>query len=236
MSRKFVDFSIRPKNISEAKKMIERAISLNYKFVGIVLNKEINEENFLKIKEFSLKNKIDVFKKAEIEAHNKKEILNFLRKNRRKFEIISIICKTKEAMLLAARDGRVDTFILSLKDNLMIDKGIASISKNILEIQAKEIIISKKDLFRTTKNLMKMLEATKSYNIPLIFSSGAENIYEQRSAIVLKSFLNSFGYSEEEAIKCVSDIPLKKIMENRFKLSNKFVMPGVRIVSNTEKR
>jgi len=235
MNRKFVDFSIKPKNILEAEKMIEKAAFLNYKYIGIVLNKEINKENFSKIKEFSLKNGIDSFTKVEIEAYNKREILNFLRKNRRKFEIISIICKTKEAALLASRDGRVDTYIISLKNDLVIDKGVASVSKNIIEIQAKEIINYKENLSKIIKNLMKILEISKSYNIPLIFSSGAENIYEQRSPIVLKSFLTSFEYPEEEALKCISDIPLNKLIENRLKLSNIIIMPGVKVVKNKKK-
>lgn len=235
MNRKFVDFSIKPKNIFEAEKMIEKAAFLNYKYIGIVLNKEINKENFSKIREYSLKNGIDAFTKIEIEAYNKKEILNFLRKNRREFEIISIICKTKEAALLASRDGRVDTYIISLKNDLIIDKGVASISKNIIEIQAKEIINHGKDLFKIIKNLMKILEISKNYSIPLIFSSGAENIYEQRSPIILKSFLTSFEYSEEEALKCISDNPLNKLMENRLKLSNKIIISGVRIIKEKNK-
>ena len=78
--------------------------------------------------------------------------------------------------------------------------------------------------------IKKSLGIALKHDLPVIASSGAQDVYGLRDPNGLASLLSLLGVDEEPALDMVSSVPNAVIEENRAKLGPNFIEPGVWII------
>ena len=221
MARKFIDLWIRPRE-EEAEELIKKLVELGYS--GAASEFE-GEEEWEKLREVAERLGLKLYRKLIIEAKSRKELLRELRANRGRYEVISVICRNLETTLVAARDSRVDTLIIPPEHRYRIDKGVAVLLRNRVEIPFKWFLEKE----RREKFLTTALEIVRvlGRKAGIIVSSCAENALELRGARQLASLLEVLGLDSEKALDSVSKEPCQIIETNLEKLSPNYIARGV---------
>ena len=169
------------------------------------------------------------------EARNSKE-LHHLVNLRRMFDVLLVNGGDLEMNRLACETPEVD--ILTHPENRRNDSGLNHVllkeaAKNnvAIEINFREILLSTQ---RTRSMVMKFLAQNitlaKKFHAPIILCSGAISHWELKSPEVLISMANQLGLELKEAKKCLSEIPENIINQGKERQSDKWIMPGVRVV------
>ncbi len=218
---------------SKLEELAETAKFLGYSGIGFIFYWLGNEEN--KILEKRVK---DVGKEVGIEtfigyeARNLKE-LRILKKRRRNYDILlvsggnlrlnRIACETPEVDILAHPNlGRKDAGINHIMAKLARENSTAiEINFSLLKTKEKTLVI---------KQFAEIIKICTKYDCNLIFSSGAFSKFDLKDPKVLISLGRVLGLELKEAKSCVSLIPqsiIKKIKERR---SEKWIMPGVKVL------
>ena len=78
--------------------------------------------------------------------------------------------------------------------------------------------------------IKKSLNIALKHDLPVVASSGAQDVYGMRDPIGLASLLSLLGVDDEPALDMVSRVPNGVIDENRAKLGPNFIEPGVWII------
>lgn len=211
--RLYVDSFLRAKTVDEACRMIERAKILGYSMIGVA-TEDFEEAQFKETAKFAREKGIDIFRRIDMVSDSKHEMIRKINHSRKNCEIVSILCRTREATLFAARDGRVDFVQLPLASEQRIDKHVASVFKNMLEIVFSDLL-EHDSRIETFRPMMKIVHEANRYKVKTVMSSGASDIYGMRSPVSLAESLESLGASRPEAILSVSEYPYARVMLNR---------------------
>ena len=220
--RRFIDFWIKGQSLDQALSLLKVLKKLG--FSGAVL--ELQEELIEKFDELKLRANelgISLYRKFIVKPEGRRDLLKTLRGNRGRFEVITVICENLETALVAARDSRVDSLIIPPRPRFRIDKGVASLIKNRVELPFKFFLEDKQAFLETALNVIKFL----GRKVDLIISSGAEDEYDLRNPRELAALLQVLGYDQEKALDSVSKIPEQILEENMLKLSKQYVARGV---------
>ena len=220
--RRFIDFWIKGQSLDQALSLLKVLKKLG--FSGAVL--ELQEELIEKFDELKLRANelgISLYRKLIVKPEGRRDLLKTLRGNRGRFEVITVICENLETALVAARDSRVDSLIIPPRPRFRIDKGVASLIKNRVELPFKFFLEDKQAFLETALNVIKFL----GKKVDLIISSGAEDEYDLRNPRELAALLQVLGYDQEKALDSVSKIPEQILEENMLKLSKQYVARGV---------
>jgi len=220
--RRFIDFWIKGQSLDQALSLLKVLKKLG--FSGAVL--ELQEELIEKFDELKLRANelgISLYRKLIVKPEGRRDLLKTLRGNRGRFEVITVICENLETALVAARDSRVDSLIIPPRPRFRIDKGVASLIKNRVELPFKFFLEDKQAFLETALNVIKFL----GRKVDLIISSGAEDEYDLRNPRELAALLQVLGYDQEKALDSVSKIPEQILEENMLKLSKQYVARGV---------
>ncbi|MCS7386414.1 MAG: hypothetical protein NDF55_06730 [archaeon GB-1867-005] len=184
---------------------------------------------------------VDLIARADIVEHSPRLLKRALRKLRRKVEVIAVYCVNVNVARLAARDRRVDLLIFSSKSwrENFFDKSEAALAlsgESALEVNLIDLIKAKSssERIQAIRILSENLKIAKRFKVPVIFSSGATSIYEMRAPRELAALATLLGLTEFEARESLSRIPLELIRRNREKLSESYIMPGVRLIKKGE--
>ncbi len=220
--RRFIDFWIKGQSLDQALSLLKVLKKLG--FSGAVL--ELQEELIEKFDELKLRANelgISLYRKLIVKPEGRRDLLKTLRGNRGRFEVITVICENLETALVAARDSRVDSLIIPPRPRFRIDKGVASLIKNRVELPFKFFLEDRQAFLETALNVIKFL----GRKVDLIISSGAEDEYDLRNPRELAALLQVLGYDQEKALDSVSKIPEQILEENMLKLSKQYVARGV---------
>jgi len=220
--RRFIDFWIKGQSLDQALSLLKVLKKLG--FSGAVL--ELQEELIEKFDELKLRANelgMSLYRKLVVKPEGRRDLLKTLRGNRGKFEVITVICENLETALVAARDSRVDSLIIPPRPRFRIDKGVASLIKNRVELPFKFFLEDRQAFLETALNVIKFL----GRKVDLIISSGAEDEYDLRNPRELAALLQVLGYDQEKALDSVSKIPEQILEENMLKLSKRYVARGV---------
>lgn len=221
MARRFIDLWIRPRE-EEAEELIKKLVELGYS--GAATEFESGEE-WERIKEIGEKLGLKLYRKLVLEVKSRKELLRELRANRGRYEVISVICRNLETTLVAARDSRVDTLIIPPEHRYRIDKGVAALLRNRVELPFRWFLEKE----RRERFLAATLEIVRvlGKKVGIVVSSAAENALELRGARQLASLLEVLGLDSEKALDGVSKEPCRILETNLEKLSPNYVARGV---------
>jgi RNase P/RNase MRP subunit p30 len=235
---KFTDLELRIPLDNEkiSQKMIEKASELKYKSVALPFPPRLKKEKIKQFEKICKNEKIDFASRTNLFPQNPKELLHELRQYRRKFEIISVRCNTKEIARQAAKDRRVDILQFSLTNlrKRFFDKQEAKLAKeafSALEIEVAPIFqLTSFSRIKLLSCLQKEVKIAQKEKVPIILSSGATNDTLMKGPYEYASFSVLFDLPFSLALNSISKTPFELIQRNREKLDQNYIAPGIHLI------
>jgi len=236
--RSFVDLHLcAPINdLKQMEKMVNSSAELGYRMVGMPLPPNISQERVCQIEEICNKTRIEFVKRVDLMPRTSNELLNNLGRLRRRFEIISVACTSKNVARQAAKDRRVDLLspCLTFPCKRFFDYAEAELaSKKLVSFEIDMVQILSLTGFpriRLLSSLRKEVSVARKFGIPITISSGASDEKFLRSPQDYVALASLFDLPESYALQALSDYPLSIVKRNRGKLSPCYIAPGVRVV------
>ena len=238
MKRAFADLHLKVnlKDQQETQRLFEKAASFGYTFVSVPFSNKFSEEELSKVKTTAQQVGVDFISRADFHARNENDLTHFLRKFRRRFEVICVICDDKEVARQAAKDRRVDLLNFPSIDyhKRFFDRAeaeLASSSLTALEVDVKPLLIlDGPPRVRLLTSLRREIAVAREFRVPVVVSSGIAEARLMRLPRDMASLGFLFGLEDEATLDAVSTNPAKIISRNREKLSSRFVAPGISVI------
>jgi ribonuclease P/MRP protein subunit RPP1 len=238
MKRAFADLHLRVnvKDPASASRIINKAATLGYRLIAAPFPPETSKDETAKLQRICSEAKIDVATRIDIKPRTSNELTHQLRRLRRKFEIICILCETKEVARQAAKDHRVDLLNFPSLDfrQRFFDRAEAELAHNslaALEIDIKPLLVLEGPArIRLLSSLRREIAIARGFRVPIVVSSGVTNEMLLRKPRELAALTSLLGLNEAFALEAVSQNPMAIVKRNREKLSSKFVAPGIRVI------
>jgi RNase P/RNase MRP subunit p30 len=184
---------------------------------------------------------LEIILRLEIDAEKltKNQIMNILRKHRRKYPIIAIKCNNPEITSWAAQDNRVD--IISFATNNISKLFTRSVAKLMVKF-SKHLEISLAPLYMTTertqipiiRSFKQTLKLSFQKKVPIIVNSGSTSLEQLRPPWELASLAQILSEEKMIPLDSISKIPAQLITQNQKKISKNYLSPGVYRVSNND--
>jgi RNase P/RNase MRP subunit p30 len=234
MKRQFVDLHLRLnlKDQKTSQRIIIKAEKLGYSKVGIP-----NQETFAEqINNLGLQTNIDFVSRIDYRPRNQEDLTRFLRKYRRKYEIVCVQCENKETARQAAKDRRVDLLNFPSLDyhRRFFDRAEAELSskcQTAFEIDIKPLLVLEgPPRTRLLSMLQREVALALRFHVPIVISSGVFEEKFLRKPRDMASLGLLFGLGEKESLDAVSTNPSTIIDRNREKLSSSFIAPGIKLL------
>ncbi|MEM2338346.1 MAG: RNase P subunit p30 family protein [Candidatus Bathyarchaeia archaeon] len=238
MKRRFADLHLLP-NLSDTEKteqMLIKASELGYRLVAVPLPIVSIEAFAQKLRSTCREANLDFVSRLDLKPRTAKELLQQLRRYRRKVELIAVICESKEVARQAAKDHRVDILNFPSADPRIrfFDKAeaeLASDSNAALEIDIKPLLTLKGPArIRLLATLRREAAIAKDYHVSIVISSGATNSLQMRRPLEMAAIASLFDLDKLTTLEAVSKNPLAIVERNREKLSPRFIAPGIRLI------
>jgi len=237
MTRPFADLHLRvnPKDY-QATQLIVKAAKFGYSLISIPFTSKLTEEELTELKATCSEAGLDFVYRADFHPRSENDLTHFLRKFRRRFEVICVICESKEVARQAAKDRRVDILCFPSLDyhKRFFDRAeaeLASCSLAALEVDVKPILILEgPPRVRLLASLRREVAIAREFRVPIVVSSGVAEERLLRLPKDLASLAFLFGLDEAQALDAVSTTPAAIVARNREKLSSRFVAPGISVL------
>jgi ribonuclease P/MRP protein subunit RPP1 len=238
MKRTFVDLHLRvnPKDTQVTQRVIQKAAKLGYKAISIPFSGQLEEDRTRVLKAACVEVGLDFVVRADFKPRNQEDLMRFLRKVRRKVEVICIFCENKEIARHAAKDHRVDLINFQSIDyrKRFFDSAeaeLASCSQTALEVDINPLLmLGGPPRVRLLSCLRREVVLAREFHVPVVLSSGVCDAALMRMPRDMASLAYLFGLNETEALNAVSSNPLSIVQRNREKLGATYVAPGIRLV------
>jgi len=240
MRRVFADLNLLPNlsDMEQTKRMIAKASELGYRLIAIPVppSPSLAEKYVQQLRGVCQEKAIEFAARLNLKPKTPKELLQLLRKFRRKFEIIAVICDSKAVARQAAKDHRVDLLNFPFTDphRRFFDRAEAELASNSqasLEIEIKPLLTLKGPVgIRFLSVLRKEAAIAKGFHVPIVVSSGATSELLLRKPFEMAALATLFDLDKPLALDAVSKNPLAIVKRNREKLSPRFVAPGIRLI------
>ena len=238
MKRLYCDLHLNA-NINDRKQTLElvtKAAKLGYKLVATPFPSNCTQEQIEQMRDTCEENGMDLATRIDLRPNTPDELMRNLRKLRRKFEIIAVICHSKNAARQAAKDHRVDLLNFPSIDHRnrffdMAGAELASNSSASLEIETDPLLVLEgPSRIRLLSCLRKETIIADSFNVPVIISSGTSKPELLRKPQDSTALTHLFDMDRQAALNAVSTNALTLVKRNREKLNPNFVAPGIRII------
>lgn len=220
--RRYVDFWVIGEEREKAIELLRALAKLGYSDAVMELKGDL-AESFEELKNAATEAGIRLHRKLVIKPGSRKELLQELRSNRGRFEVITVICESLEVALVAARDSRVDSLVIPPKPGFRIDKGVASTIRNCVELPFSWYLADRQSFL---EEALKIIQALGK-RVGVIVSSTSSSTLLLKGPRELASLPWILGCPQEKALNTVSRIPLQIIERNLLKLSRRYVARGV---------
>ncbi len=223
-------------NRAHVKEMVEKAAELGYTAVGIPVSPKAPQKEAEELKAICSSLGVDYVSRVDLSPRTPGELLNSLRNLRRRTEVISVRCYSKEVARQAAKDRRVDlmSFPLVHPKKRFFDPAeaeLASEASASLEIDVAPLLTEqghRRSILLSC--LRKEAQVASKAHVPIVLSSGANESTLLRTAEDYGSLAYLFGMSQHDAKLAFSETPKGIVEKNRKKLSPDFLAPGVYVV------
>jgi len=216
--------------------MIAKSFELGYSQVGVPFPPSVKPETVSRLSGMCEELGVDFVSRIELSPKSSSELLGSLRRFRRRFEVVSVACSSKPVARQAAKDRRVDLLCFPAVEwrRRFFDRGeaeLASKSCAAFEIDLAQVLtaegFSRVSLF---SSLRREVATAKGFGVPVVFSSGASDLLLLRKPEDYASLTFIFGVDVSFALEALSKNPVGIVGRNRMKLSQDYVVPGVRVV------
>lgn len=237
MIKPYADLHLRT-DLADSEKtagMVNKAVELGYSLIAVPLSYE-NEALFQRFKSLCIEKGVDLASRVDLKPRSTTDLLQSLRRIRRKVEIIAVIPTSKMVSRQAAKDRRVDILNFPSNDFRMrffdfSEAELASNSMASLEVDICPLLtLEGSALARLLSFLRREIEIARAFHVPVILSSGASNEFLMRKPREIAAIASLFDMNKENALKGVSYHPLEIVKKNRKKLDSNFIAPGIRVV------
>ena len=238
MKRIYADLHLCPNlnNERQTARMIRKAAALGYRLIAIPLPLSFTEKKVRWLRNLCEEAGIEFASRIDLKPRTPRELIVNLRRLRRKFEIIAVLCETKQVARQAAKDRRVDLLNFPAINfrRRFFDKAEAELASSGLtafEIDVKPLIMFEGAArVRLMSNLRKEVAIAQKFRVPTIVSSGVSDELHMRKPRELAALASLFDLKETAALEAVSKNPVAIVKRNREKLSPRFVAPGIRVI------
>jgi RNase P/RNase MRP subunit p30 len=239
MKRSFADLHLRisQKDAKNFQSAIRRAADFGYSYVSTPFSFEPSVEEIDNLKVVCKGVGIEPILRIDLYPRNENDLMNNLRRLRRKFDVICVFCDNKEVSRQAAKDRRVDLLSFPNFDyrKRFFDRSEAELACNglaALEIDVKFLLVLEGSArVRFLSCLRREVAIAKDFGVPLVISSGVNEERFMRMPLDMASLACLFGLGASEALDAVSVNPSTIVLRNREKLGRNFIAPGIRLVS-----
>ena len=238
MKRIYADLHLCPNldNEKQTAYMIRKAAALGYRLIAIPVPLSFPEKKVRWLRNLCEEVGIEFASRIDLKPRTPRELIVNLRRLRRKFEIIAVLCETKHVARQAAKDRRVDLLNFPAINfrRRFFDKAEAELASSGLtafEIDVKPLIMFEGAArVRLMSNLRKEVAIAQKFRVPTIVSSGVSEELHIRKPRELAALASLFDLKETAALEAVSKNPVAIVKRNREKLSPRFVAPGIRVI------
>jgi ribonuclease P/MRP protein subunit RPP1 len=238
MKRIFADLHLclNPKDAVAASGVIGKSAALGYSLIGISFPSETRESDYAELRKICVSRGIDWASRIDLRPKTREQLMNQLRRFRRKFEVVAILCESKEVARQAAKDRRVDLLNFPSIDfhKRFFDRAEAELackSLAALEVDVKPLLVLEGPVrVRFLWTLRQEVAIAREFHVPVVLSSGASSEMLLRKPRELAVVGSLFGLDEVLGLDAVSSNPMAIVRRNRVKLSRGFVAPGIRLI------
>jgi len=184
MRRAFADLHLRVnhKDQKATQELINRAASFGYSLISIPFTSGMHEDDLAKLKSICTEAGADFVSRVDFHPRSENDLTHFLRKFRRRFEVICISCDNKEVARQAAKDRRVDLLSFPSLDyhKRFFDRAeaeLASDSLTALEVDVKPLLILEgPSRVRMLMSLRREVAIAREFKVPIVVSSGISEL------------------------------------------------------------
>lgn len=238
MKRTYTDLHLCPntRDINQTTAMIDKAAKLGYRQIAITFPPNCDQEGFQQARNACREVNLDLATRIDLNPNSPNELLRSLRRLRRRFELVSVTCDSKNVSRQAAKDRRVDLLNFPSTDYHrrffdLAEAELASNSLAALEIDTQSLLaLEGPARIRLLSSIRRETAIAKDFHVPIVISSGASNELFMRKPIEQAALTSLFDLDRESALKGVSKNPLAIVKRNREKLNPDFVAPGIRVI------
>jgi RNase P/RNase MRP subunit p30 len=173
---------------------------------------------------------------VDLRPRSPNELLRQLRRLRRKFEVVCVMCESKAVARQAAKDRRVDLLNFPLLDfrRRFFDRAEAELARNGLaglEVDVKPLLVLEGAArVRLLSWLRREVAVAGKFGVPVVVSSGVSGELLLRKPREMAALGFLFGLDEASGLEAVSESAWAIVKRNREKLGAGFVAPGIRVV------
>ena len=236
--RKFADLHLKPslKDLEQVKNMIGKSVELGFQMVGLPFPSKTGIDEVSRLRKICRDAGVELVSRVDLAPRGRRELLNDLRKLRRRFEIVNVFCTSKIVARQAAKDRRVDllSFPAAKFPKVFFDRAEAELASSALaclEIDMRPLLSLRGFArIRLLSVLRREVAAAKRVKVPIVFSSGATDVRFLRKPQDFASLGMLFDLDLPLALDALSETPLRIVEMNRQKLSPDYVASGVRVV------
>jgi RNase P/RNase MRP subunit p30 len=236
--KRFADLHLRVplEDQHKAETMIQKASELGYSLVGIPLPPHATKEQISQLRHICSNAKLDFAQRVNFSPRTPNELLQSLRRYRRKFEIVAVRCHTKDVARQAAKDRRVDLIQFSATNlrKRFFDESeaeLASQALSSLEIELAPMLqLTNFSRVRLLSRLRREAATAERLKVPITLSSGATDEQFMRGPRDYAALTTLFDLTLPSALRALSETPWVTVERNRRKLSSDYVAPGIRVV------
>lgn len=238
MKPKYADLHLCPdlRNEKSAERLIRKASELGYQLIAMPFPQGFPKQVIRKLENTCKEYKMDFAPRVDLKPHTPQELTRSLRKLRRRFEIIAVLCVSKPVARQAAKDRRVDllNFPFYSPRKRFFDKAEAELASNALsslEIDINLLLtLEGPARIRLLSSLRREVAMAGGFHISIVISSGASTELFMRKPREIVALTSLFDLDKRLAVEAVSTNSVAIVKRNREKLSPNFVAPGIRLL------
>jgi ribonuclease P/MRP protein subunit RPP1 len=225
-----------PKKPEDARQLIAKAAKLGYSLIAVPTSPETSQGDMAWLREVCGEVGVDFVSRLDLHPRSQGELLRLLRKFRRRFELVCVVCESKEIARQAAKDRRVDLLNFPSLDwrKRFFDRAEAELASGGLaglEIDMGLVLVLEgRARVRLLSSLQREIAVAREFHVPVALSSGVEELLLLRMPREVAALAGLFGLDEAEAVDSVSRVPVALVQRNRLKLRSGFVAPGIHVV------
>jgi RNase P/RNase MRP subunit p30 len=228
-------------NLEQAKRLLSKSAELGYGQVGVPLLPSVREETVDQLRQIGGEVGLDFVTRLDLAPRSSGELLAGLRRFRRKFEVVSVLCNSKSVARQAAKDRRVDLLCFRSFDSSkrFFDRAeaeLASASSAAFEIDLAWLLgsLENRSGVGVFSRLRREVAIASSFGVPLVISSGASEPLLLRKPRDFAALTLLFGLDESRAKEALSMSPSAIVERSRRKQSEDYVVPGVRLIERRQ--
>jgi RNase P/RNase MRP subunit p30 len=236
--KKFYDLHLQAplSDFGLVERMTTKAAWLGYSGVGVPLPNDVSDATVSRLRQLCIDSGIDLVTRIDLVPKSANELLSQLRRYRRRFEVIAVLCSCKTVARQAAKDRRVDLISFSALDfrNRYFDDAEAELASGALaslEVDVSMLLSATSfERIHLLANLRRETAIASKFSVPVIISSGAKTESLMRKPQDFAAIAYLWDMPPVAALRTVSESALFIVTRNRAKLLSSFVAPGIRIV------